>query len=194
MGDVSVTNELSSRPERSVVEGPAVRSTSIQIDRKSRLFIRSEAEGSLAFTTKVRGKNKFVIPTGAYPDFLPHSTGNGRVCVFPQRKAHEVCRSDQPRQEIRGSVVETCCFSTSNQLDRKHRLLTGSAAEGSAVPRTHSWKCSVVIPFQRAGGYLRARGGNVALERGAPASPARRGAAWINRILSAAKPSCWIRW
>ncbi len=46
MGNVSVTNELSSRPERSVVEGPAVPSTSIQFDRKTRLFIRSAAEGS----------------------------------------------------------------------------------------------------------------------------------------------------
>jgi hypothetical protein len=25
----------------------------------------------------------FVIPTGAYPDFLPRSAGHGRVCGFP---------------------------------------------------------------------------------------------------------------
>jgi hypothetical protein len=41
MENVSVKNELSSRPERSEVEGPAVPLTSIQFDRKSRLFIRS---------------------------------------------------------------------------------------------------------------------------------------------------------
>jgi hypothetical protein len=35
MGNVSVTNELSSRPERSAVEGPAVYSTSSQLNRKS---------------------------------------------------------------------------------------------------------------------------------------------------------------
>jgi hypothetical protein len=26
--------------------------------------------------------NKFVIATGAYPDFLPRSTRQGRVCAF----------------------------------------------------------------------------------------------------------------
>jgi hypothetical protein len=25
----------------------------------------------------------FVIPTGAYPDFLPRSTGQGHVCALP---------------------------------------------------------------------------------------------------------------
>jgi hypothetical protein len=45
-----------------------------------------EAEGSAvhsAFATKVRGKNEFVIPTGANPDFLPHCAGENRVCAFP---------------------------------------------------------------------------------------------------------------
>jgi hypothetical protein len=44
LGDVSVTNELSSRPERSVVErsgATAVRSTSIQLPRRPLLFIRN---------------------------------------------------------------------------------------------------------------------------------------------------------
>jgi hypothetical protein len=36
---VRVKTNLSSRPERSVVEGPAVPSTSTQLDRKPRLFI-----------------------------------------------------------------------------------------------------------------------------------------------------------
>jgi hypothetical protein len=27
--------------------------------------------------------NRIVIPTGAYPDFLPRSAGHGRVCGFP---------------------------------------------------------------------------------------------------------------
>jgi hypothetical protein len=26
--------------------------------------------------------NRIVISTGAYPDFLPRSTGHGRVCAF----------------------------------------------------------------------------------------------------------------
>jgi hypothetical protein len=27
-------------------------------------------------------KKKQQVPTGAYPDFLPRSTGQGRVCAF----------------------------------------------------------------------------------------------------------------
>ena len=42
MENVSITNELSSRPERSEVEGPAVHSTSTQLNRKPRLVIPSE--------------------------------------------------------------------------------------------------------------------------------------------------------
>jgi hypothetical protein len=33
-------------------------------------------------TRTLSGHNKFVISTGAYPDFLPLSTGQGRVCAF----------------------------------------------------------------------------------------------------------------
>ncbi len=40
MGNVSVRNELSSRPERSVVEGPAVHSISTQLNRKLRFVHR----------------------------------------------------------------------------------------------------------------------------------------------------------
>ena len=80
MGNVNITNELSSRPERSEVEGPAVPSTGIQFDRETRLFIRS----SLSCLRQVaRGMNSihrqllpplhpmrapilpFVIPSGA---------------------------------------------------------------------------------------------------------------------------------
>jgi hypothetical protein len=48
----------------------------------------------------------FVIPTGAYPDFLPRCAGRGRVCAFCKGKAHEVYQPQQVPQEIRGSVVE----------------------------------------------------------------------------------------
>jgi hypothetical protein len=30
-----------------------------------------------------RFQNEFFIPTGAHPDFLPRSTGQGSVCAFP---------------------------------------------------------------------------------------------------------------
>ena len=35
------------------------------------------------FSREVIDLNEFVIPTGAYPDFLPRSAGHGRVCGFP---------------------------------------------------------------------------------------------------------------
>jgi hypothetical protein len=51
MGNASTANELSSRPERSEVEGPAVHSTGLQLARKPRLFIGSAAEGSAVLRT-----------------------------------------------------------------------------------------------------------------------------------------------
>jgi hypothetical protein len=33
--------------------------------------------------------HKFVISTGANPDFLPRSTGDGHVCGFHYGKPHE---------------------------------------------------------------------------------------------------------
>ena len=30
-----------------------------------------------------RRSKRIVIPTGAYPDFLPRCTGDDRVCAFP---------------------------------------------------------------------------------------------------------------
>ena len=46
-----------------------------------------EAEGSAVPQTSAGNaeyytQNKIVISTGAYPDFLPHCTGNDRVCGF----------------------------------------------------------------------------------------------------------------
>jgi hypothetical protein len=44
----------------------------------------SEAEGSAVrpLATHASGSSKIVISTGAHPDFLPRSTGQGRVCAF----------------------------------------------------------------------------------------------------------------
>jgi hypothetical protein len=51
------------------------------LDRKS-----GEAEGSAVPRTflgnAIPTSNRIVISTGAYPDFLPRSTGNNRVCGF----------------------------------------------------------------------------------------------------------------
>jgi hypothetical protein len=80
MGNVSVTNELSFRPERSEVEGPAVPRTSIQFDRKHLLFIGSnlsclrqlgkglkEVREAVIIATTPNGSAAlpFVIPSGA---------------------------------------------------------------------------------------------------------------------------------
>src|ERR1700733_14084861 len=37
------------------------------------------------------------------PDFLPRSTGLGRGCALPSRRAHEVRQRHQAPQEIRGA-------------------------------------------------------------------------------------------
>jgi hypothetical protein len=50
--------------------------------------------------------NRIVIPTGAYPDFLPRSTGQAACAPFCKGKAHEVHQRHKLPQEIRGSVVE----------------------------------------------------------------------------------------
>jgi hypothetical protein len=50
--------------------------------------IPSEAEGSAVSPSPIAHINgsatlNFVIPTGAYPDFLPRSTRQSRVCALP---------------------------------------------------------------------------------------------------------------
>jgi hypothetical protein len=50
---------------------------------------RPRANASLRAAIFSRRK-KFVIPTGANPDFLLRCRRQGRVCGFPQRKPHEV--------------------------------------------------------------------------------------------------------
>jgi hypothetical protein len=50
--------------------------------------------------------NRFVISTGAYPDFLPHRASNDHGCGSPQREPHALYQSHCTQQEIRGSVVE----------------------------------------------------------------------------------------
>jgi hypothetical protein len=65
--------------------------------------IPSEAEGSAV------SASQYQMLTGkpfCSSDFLPRGTRERSVCAFPQRKAHEVCRSHQVSQEIRGSAVE----------------------------------------------------------------------------------------
>jgi hypothetical protein len=38
--------------------------------------------GPIPMENRLPLRNKFVISTGAYPDFLPRSTGQGHVCAF----------------------------------------------------------------------------------------------------------------
>jgi hypothetical protein len=45
----------------------------------------------------------------AQPDFLPRSAGQGRVCAFPQRKAHEVCQRHQVSQGNPGERSPGIC-------------------------------------------------------------------------------------
>ena len=54
---------------------------------------------------KANSHNKIVIPTGAYPDFLPRSTHQQPRIRISAEKAHEL-RHPQSQQKIRGSVVE----------------------------------------------------------------------------------------
>ncbi len=84
---------------------------------KNTFYAATTLHGSIAFP--------FVIPTGAYPDFLPRCTRRRNVCAFPQRKAHEVRRSRQPPQEIRGSVVEGPAV-LSNLAQCPHGSTTGT--------------------------------------------------------------------
>ncbi len=83
--------EVSSRPKRSEVEGPAVCPSALP---------------SFPEQTRTSTPNRIVIPTEAYPDFLPRCTGQDRVCALPQRRAHELRQRHQIQQEIRGSEVE----------------------------------------------------------------------------------------
>jgi hypothetical protein len=61
---IPATTELSSRPERSVVEGPAVYPLPTHNSHLSHL-------------------SPLVIPTGAYPDFLLRAASDDHVCGSP---------------------------------------------------------------------------------------------------------------
>src|ERR1700679_368098 len=108
--------KLSSRPERSVVEGSAVRPSALPnfpgytpqfcynlispilirafvCSMKSgdhfvqstwqEIRVRSGRDDNSSWKPYLAFPNKIVIPTGAYPDFLPHGTRQGRVCALP---------------------------------------------------------------------------------------------------------------
>jgi hypothetical protein len=55
--------------------------------------------------------NKFVISTGAYPDFLPVAFTTSTYAAFSQRKPHESYQRHQVQQEIWGSGVERSAVS-----------------------------------------------------------------------------------
>jgi hypothetical protein len=40
------------------------------------------SSADLSWKRRISSHDKFVISTGAYPDFLPRCTGNDRVCGF----------------------------------------------------------------------------------------------------------------
>ena len=50
-----------------------------EIARRSRGICSS---ADLSWKRGILSSNQIVISTGAYPDFLPRSTGQGRVCAF----------------------------------------------------------------------------------------------------------------
>ena len=115
MENVSVKNELSSRPERSEVEGPAVPFTSIQFDRKSRLFIRSEAEGSAVSASQYQMlTGKPFCSSGAYPDFLLAALEKAACAVFCKENRMRIATPPtstgnlgQPRDlQFRGPFLE----------------------------------------------------------------------------------------
>jgi hypothetical protein len=71
------------------VEGPAVHIRSIEPEwkRNPPFVIPTEAERSAVLLIHKpmlteSASPPFVIPTEAYPDFLPRSTGQVRVCAF----------------------------------------------------------------------------------------------------------------
>jgi hypothetical protein len=67
----------------------------------------------LSWKHGISSRQRIVISTGAYPDFLPRCTGNDRVCGFQYGKPHEVHQRHQYQQEIRGSAVERSAGSFS---------------------------------------------------------------------------------
>jgi len=83
-----LATNLSSRPERSWAFSPP----------KVMKNVFSAVESQLP--------NRIVIPTEAYPDFLPRGASNDYGCGSPQREAHELHQRHYTEQEIRGSVVE----------------------------------------------------------------------------------------
>jgi hypothetical protein len=49
---------------------------------RKRTITTLRSTGNSSWKRWLAFSNKFVISTGAYPDFLPRSTGQGRVCAF----------------------------------------------------------------------------------------------------------------
>ena len=70
--------------------------------------------------------HKFVISTGANPDFCYGALTNGRVCGFQQGKPREVRQRHQLRQEIRGSRSGETCGSDSGGNKRLRRVIDKS--------------------------------------------------------------------
>jgi hypothetical protein len=121
---------LSEAPRRSIAQhrvyGAESKSLSRAKPREPRGCLFADALQSFPATKTGKKSKKSQPPTGAYPDFLLRGTANGHVCGFPQRKPHEVRQRHQPRQEIRGSVVE-------GPFDR---LRAGSAVSLSVLTQT----------------------------------------------------------
>jgi hypothetical protein len=84
-----------------------------------------------------------VIPTGAYPDFLPCWARQSPRVRPSVRKAHEVYQRYQVQQEIRGSVVEGPAVLLRSRIAlhesrRPHLLcLYGREPQSCALLRSH---------------------------------------------------------
>jgi hypothetical protein len=80
-----------------------------------------------SFSVKSEPRNKIVIPTGAYPDFLLRAASDEHVCGSPQREPHADHQRHTSREEIRGSVVEGPAVSfPGTHIPRKPSFVAGA--------------------------------------------------------------------
>ena len=72
-------------------------------------YIGISPNSTLTLAESPRGayhrQHKFVITTGAYPNFLPRQASNDHGCGSPWREPQQLHQRHKTRQEIRGSVV-----------------------------------------------------------------------------------------
>ena len=116
--DRSIPTNLSSRPELLWASGPpkAMKNASVQqqlSEEPSPFPLSSRAKPR---DLRFRGPFVEMFFDRAYPDFLPRSAGQGRVCGFRQGKPQEDRQRHQTQPEIRGVERPTVSFRFSTTL------------------------------------------------------------------------------